>query len=257
MIRLSWAPYHLTTDVELESLEGKALSEYFSRGMGMPSDLDLQSIHRVENKSAWQIHKIHRNEVYKQFEQGGHASEGFEMWLWHGSAEIDSIAKQGFHRAFMSLHNNRYGPGFYFAPDPRVSSGGKPSKFLQQSFKWVHDSSIWHMAIPLNCSKHSLNWTCCTVTGFAQNFNRRDPQSDLHGRLRTGTFAVQEHSQLLLNDFPGAPASMIMLLCNVPSHRNQGLLKRKSGSVGQLSQQAKRALCTYQLCNLSTSNVDL
>ena len=176
---ISWAPYHLTTDVELESLEGKALSEYFSRGMGMPSDLDLQSIHRVENKSAWQIHKIHRNEVYKQFEQGGHASEGFEMWLWHGSAEIDSIAKQGFHRAFMSLHNNRYGPGFYFAPDPRVSSGGKPSTFLQQSFKWVHDSSIWHMAIPLNCSKRSLNWTCCTVTGFAQNFNRRDPQSDL------------------------------------------------------------------------------
>ena len=49
--------------VGLQSVEGRALAEYFRKSM--PRDLELMNIQRIESRHPWRQYKLYRNELYE------------------------------------------------------------------------------------------------------------------------------------------------------------------------------------------------
>ena len=90
-------------DVSLCDSEGLALKDYFLGQGGMLEDTELQRITRVENRTVWRQFKVYRNEVYEQFRAQNWNEAGIELWLWHGSNDVESIVRSGFDMA----HPNR------------------------------------------------------------------------------------------------------------------------------------------------------
>lgn len=85
--------------------EGRALSEYFYRTM--PSDSKLKEIQRVENRKAWRLYKVYRNELYEDISTLD--LNALEMYLWHGTDAINETAASGFNIAHTNREFNVYG----------------------------------------------------------------------------------------------------------------------------------------------------
>lgn len=73
----------------------------------MPSDSKLKEIQRVENRKAWRLYKVYRNELYEDISTLD--LNALEMYLWHGTDAINETAASGFNIAHTNREFNVYG----------------------------------------------------------------------------------------------------------------------------------------------------